>query len=136
MFKKLGLTAALAGVLLIGPAAFAQQSQPYERDRDGRAAGSRSFSEGRSFSQPPESGRAFSGERARWGAEYGRGYYAGPRVAEGVGPYVPAYRPYRLGYAAPCHRGYRGPAGYGARVYRERLPIHREAFARERRRPR
>ena len=104
MFKKISLTAALAGILMICPAAFAQ--------RGGHAGGSRGAA---------VSGRAFSGGGGRaYGGGYGgyRGYggggygyargWAGPRFGVGLGFYGPSYYP---GYAAPC-RGYRDRFGY------------------------
>jgi hypothetical protein len=101
MFKKLSFIAALAGVLLICPAAFAQ--------RTGHVAGSRGFSGGRSFSGPAVSGRAFVGGRSYYGGGY-RGYgYVGPRFGVGLGFYGPAYYP---GYAATCRVGYRDRFGY------------------------
>jgi hypothetical protein len=105
MFKKLGFTAVLAGVLLVCPAAFAQ--------RTGHAAGARGFSGGHS------SGPAVSGRGRAYGAGYGgyRGYggyghargYAGPRFGVGLGLYGSAYYP---GYAAACRAGFRDRFGY------------------------
>jgi hypothetical protein len=140
MFKRFALAAALAGVLLIGPAAFAQQY-----GHDGRAAGTRGFSGGRDASRPAISGRAFSGGRAYYGGgyggygAYGRGYYAGPRVGVGLGYYGPSCYPgYPCpGYGAPyLGLGYRDRIGYGARFYGERPGFRGEAFARSGRRPR
>jgi hypothetical protein len=104
MFKKLSFTAALAGVLLLCPAAFAAQR--------GGHVGSRGFSGGRSFSGPAVSGRAFVGGRGYYGGGYGgyRGYgYGGPRIGVGLGFYGPGYYP---GYAAGCRVGFRDRFGY------------------------
>ena len=103
MFRKFSLTAALAGVLLLCPGAFAQ--------RAGHVAGSHGFSGGRSFSGPAVSGRAYMGARGYYGGGYGgyRGYgYGGPRFGVGLGFYGPAYYP---GYAAGCGVGFRDRFG-------------------------
>lgn len=103
MLKKLGFMAALAGLLLVAPSAFAQQI--------GHDARERGFvGEHRGPVVAERFDRGFAAPR------YGVGYgpaYAAPRVGVGVGFYGPAR------YGAPCRGarverfGYRRPAGRG-----------------------